>query len=76
MDEAELDEIRAHAGALRMTVAEWVRQVLRSARLQHSSGGKQRKLAVVEGAARHSFPVGGIDQMLAEINQGYDNALP
>lgn len=76
MDEAELEEIRAHAEANRMTVAEWVRQALRSARRQRSSGDRQRKLAVLESAAQHAFPVGEIDRMLAEIDQGYEQDLP
>ncbi len=76
MDEIELAEIRAHAAALRMTVAEWVRQALRSARREHSSRDRLRKLAVVEDASQHSFPAGDIDRMLAEIDQGYDEVLP
>lgn len=76
MDEAELEEIRSHADANRMTVAEWVRQALRAARRQHSSGDRQRKLAVLESATQHSFPVGDIDRMLAEIDQGYEQDLP
>jgi len=54
-----------------MTVAEWLRQVLRSARRQHGTGDPRKKLAVVRAAVGHGFPTGAVDQMLAEIDRGY-----
>jgi len=31
----------------------------------------EKKLAVIRAAAKYEFPVGDIDQMLAEIEQGH-----
>jgi hypothetical protein len=71
LDEAELREIQRVARARRMTVAEWVRQALRSARRVEPSGSVDRKLASVRAATRHSFPTGDIGQVLEEIERGY-----
>lgn len=73
MDETELREIQRVARAQKMTVAEWVRQTLRVARSREPSGDIKKKLEVVRAAARHSYPTGDIDQMIAEIEQGYGN---
>jgi len=71
LDDAELREIKQAARARRVTVAEWVRQALRTARAQAPRGDATRKLQVVRAAAAHSFPAGSIDAMLAEIESGY-----
>jgi hypothetical protein len=71
LDDAELREIQRAARARRMTVAEWVRQVLRVARRQESGGDTGTKIAVVRAAARHAFPSGDIQQVLGEIERGY-----
>ena len=71
VDEAELREIRRMARAQRMTVAEWVRQALRSARRRQPLGDAARKLAAVQDAIRHDFPTGEIGQILDEIERGY-----
>ncbi|MCU0256225.1 MAG: hypothetical protein MUF60_05750 [Vicinamibacterales bacterium] len=72
LDEAELREVQRAARARRMTVAEWVRQALRAERRRQPVGDASRKLAAVRAAARHEFPTADIDQMLAEIEQGFD----
>jgi hypothetical protein len=71
LDEAELEEIRRVAARKRMTVAEWVRQSLRSARADEPIHDVQVKLEVLERARRHTFPSGDIAHMLAEIEVGY-----
>ena len=71
LEESEFRDIQRLARAKRMTVAEWVRQVLRAARLREPRGDVDRKLGVVRAALRHSFPTGEIDQILAEIERGY-----
>jgi hypothetical protein len=63
--------IRTIAKRRRMTVAEWVRQVLRSARREEPTSNPRRKLEMLHAAARHSFPSGDIQQILAEIERGY-----
>jgi hypothetical protein len=70
LDEPELRDIQRAARRQRMTVAEWVRQALRSARRGEPEGNPRRKLEVVRAAVRHSFPTGDIDQMLADIERG------
>ena len=71
LEEREFREIRRVARAQRMTVAEWVRQALRTARRREPLGDTGKKLEVVRAASRHAFPTGDIDQILAEIEQGY-----
>lgn len=71
LDETEWREIRRTARAQRMTVAEWVRRALRSARRHEPQGDVGKKLAVVRAAARHAYPTGDIDQILAEVERGY-----
>lgn len=71
LDDAELTEIREVARRRQMTVAEWVRQTLRSARRRAPEGDAQKKLSAVRAAAANRFPSGTIDEMLAEIEHGY-----
>ena len=71
LDEDELKEIQRIARARRMTVAEWVRQALRSAGESEPLRDAARKLEAVRAAARHSFPAGDVEQMLGEIERGY-----
>ena len=76
MDEDELREIQRIARTRRMTVAEWVRQALRSAGQSEPLREASKKLEVVRAAARHSYPTGDIDQMLGEIEKGYVGQAP
>ena len=69
----EDDEYRAlqrSAREERMTVAEWVRQALRQARLSRRRS-VDRKLHALAQACRHQFPTADIDVMLEEIEKGY-----
>jgi hypothetical protein len=71
LEEQELKEIQRAARTERMTVAEWVRQALRSARREVPSRDPERKLAAIRAAARHTFPAPDIEKMLEEIERGY-----
>lgn len=71
LDEAEWREIQRIARARRMTVAEWVRQSLRAASRREPGSDTGKKLASVRAAARHAFPTGDVQGMLAEIERGY-----
>jgi hypothetical protein len=71
LHEDELREIQRIARTRRMTVAEWVRQALRSAGDSEPLREASKKLEVVRVAARHSYPTGDIEQMLGEIERGY-----
>lgn len=71
LDEEEFDEIRRAARRERLTVAEWVRQSLRAARAEGADTAPEFKLAAVREAARHSYPIGDVEQVLGEIATGY-----
>jgi hypothetical protein len=71
LEDKELQEIRRAARLARVTVADWVRSAMRAARAAAPASSADRKLAVVRAAARHDFPSGEIDSMLAEIESGY-----
>ena len=71
LDDVEFDELQAVAELDGMTTSEWVRRTLRRARLERVASDPARKLAAIRAATAHSFPTADIDQMLAEIEQGY-----
>ena len=71
LDEREHRRIQRIARRRGLTVAEWVRQVLRQAATQEPEIDAERKLAVVRRAADHAFPTADIGDMLAEIEAGY-----
>lgn len=70
-DEAELRDLRVTASRHGLTVSEWVRRTLREAGRQEPGGDLDTKLGAVRAAVRHDFPVADIDQMLDEIERGY-----
>ncbi len=76
LDEAEFDDLRDVARREGVPVSEWVRSALREARRRQPRGDVERKRRVVREAARHQFPTADIEQMLAEIEQGYPTSLP
>lgn len=59
------------ARSRRLSLAQWVRQALELARRREPMGEVGKKLEVVRAAARHDYPSGGIDAILAEIESGY-----
>ncbi len=71
LKDPEYREIQRVARSRHMSIAEWVRQALDLARRQEPQGSIGKKLEVIRGAARHQYPVGDIDSMLAEIEAGY-----
>jgi hypothetical protein len=75
LKDPEYREIQKIARSRRMSIAEWVRQALSHARRQEPVGDVSKKLAAVRAAARHNFPTADIDQMLAEIESGYNSGI-
>jgi ribbon-helix-helix CopG family protein len=71
LDDAEAREIHRLARRQRMSLSEWVRQALRNARRQEPQTDQTKKIQVIRGAVRHSYPTADIGQMLSEIEQGY-----
>ena len=72
----EMRDLRRAAKGQQLTVSEWVRQALRSARRREPGTEAGKKLDAVRAAARHSFPTGDIERMLAEIERGYLSDKP
>lgn len=71
LEDREYRELQGIARRNGMTVSEWVRSALRSAKRTEPTGSVDKKLAAIRAAAHHQFPTADIDQMLAEIEQGY-----
>ena len=67
----EYREVQRAARSRQMTIAQWVRQALESARRCQTQASVQKKLQAVQQAAKHEFPVGDIGDMLSEIERGY-----
>ena len=71
LPDQEMDEIRQLARREQVTVGEWVRRVLREARARRPVHDSKRKLEAIRRGAGYSFPTADIEQMLEEIEQGY-----
>jgi hypothetical protein len=71
VDDAELRRFQHVAERSGLTLAEWVRQTLRRAERTASTTDPDRKLEAIRRAATNQFPTADVDQMLAEIEQGY-----
>ncbi len=71
LPDREMTEIQQLAKSERLTVGEWVRQVLREARSGRPSIPPEAKLKSLRGAVKHSFPTADVEQMLREIERGY-----
>lgn len=71
LSERDFAELRRAAADDGVTMSEWVRNTLREARRRRSGGDVEQRLTAIRTAARHSFPTGDIDQMLREVEQGY-----
>ena len=76
IEESEYRRITRVAKRQGMTLAEWVRQALRTAYREEPLGDGHKKLAAVRTAAMHEYPTADIDQMLAEIASGYRSSEP
>jgi hypothetical protein len=63
-----MSEIQRFARRERVTVGEWVRRVLREARMRQPVNEPEAKLKAVRKAARYSFPTADIEQMIGEIS--------
>jgi hypothetical protein len=69
--DSEMAEIQRLARREHIAVGEWVRRTLREARSRRPLQEPQAKLKAVRAAAKYAFPAGDVEQMLAEIEQGY-----
>ncbi len=71
LSDEEYEELRLVSSSAGVTVSEWVRQALRKMRRDRSLLEADGKIDAVRAAAKHDFPTGDIDTMLAEIESGY-----
>jgi hypothetical protein len=76
LDETEFDDLREAARRQGVPVSEWVRRALREARRRQPRGDIESKRQALRKAMQYEFPAPDIDQMLAEIEQGYPKDLP
>jgi Ribbon-helix-helix protein, copG family len=72
LDDEELLEIQELARRRHQTTAAWVREALRTAR-ETAYPDPGRKLRAVREAAAHAYPAADIDEMLRDIERGYDD---
>jgi uncharacterized membrane protein len=64
----DLERYARSADAAGETLSEWVRQALRAAERERSSGDVEAKLALIRKAASYNFPAEpDIDTLLAEM---------
>jgi hypothetical protein len=71
LKDSEYREIQRAARSRHMSITEWVRQALQSARRQEPVGSMGKKLESIRIAARFEFPTGDADQLQSEIETGY-----
>jgi len=64
-------EIQRIARCEQVTVGEWVRRVLREARMRQPVNEPETKLKAVQKASQRSFPTADIERMLSDIERGY-----
>jgi hypothetical protein len=72
LKDPEYREIQRAAKSRHLSIAEWVRRALEIARRQQPTGDVAKRLAAIRAAAQLNLPPAvDIEQMLAEIEQGY-----
>ncbi len=71
LPDQEMSDIQRLARRERLPVGEWVRRALREAREQKPVNDPETKLKAVRRGAKHSFPSADMEQMLSEIERGY-----
>jgi hypothetical protein len=64
-------ELQRLAQREQVTVGEWVRRALREACVRRPIHDPATKLKVIRRSTAYSFPTADIEQMLSEIEQGY-----
>jgi hypothetical protein len=72
LPDQEMSEIQRWAKREHLTVGEWVRRTLRQARANRPVSEPEAKLKAIRRAAKYSFPTADLEQMLSEIERGYE----
>lgn len=71
LKDPEYREIQRVARSRHMSLAEWVRQALESARRQEPLGSVSKKLDSIRIAVQHEYPSGEVEDILRQIEAGY-----
>ena len=71
LPDQDMVDIQRLAKRERVTVGEWVRRALREARAGRPVIDPETKLKAVRRDAQYSFPTADLEQMLSEIERGY-----
>jgi len=66
----EMAEIQRLAREERIAVGDWVRRILREARMRKPATDAETKLVAVRKAAEFAVPTGDMEGMLRDIDQG------
>ena len=72
LPDRDMSDIQRLAKRERLTVGEWVRRALREVRTSRPVIDPETKLKSLRRAVRHSFPTADVEQMLSEIERGYE----
>ncbi len=73
LPDQELLDIQQLAQREHLAVGEWVRRALREARSRQPVIAPEVKLKSIRRAVEHSFPTADMEQMLGEIERGYQD---
>ena len=72
LPDQDMADIQRLAKRERLTVGEWVRRTLREARTSRPVIEPETKLKSVRRAVKHAFPTADVEQMLSEIERGFE----
>ena len=72
LPDQEMTDIQRLAKRERLTVGEWVRRALREARTRRPVIEPETKLKAVRRAVKYAFPTADLEQMLREVERGYE----
>jgi hypothetical protein len=75
LPDEEMADIQRLAQRDGVSVGKWVRRALDEARTRRPVNEPDAKLKAVRQSTTYSFPTSDMDQMLSEIEQGYDRSL-
>ena len=71
MEDAEYRTAKKAAAAKHLTLADYIRQIVREQARHLSVRHPEHKLSALRQALEHEFPAPDIDTMLEEIDRGY-----
>jgi hypothetical protein len=69
--DAEYREIQRLARSRRMSISDWIRQVLDFARRRGPVGSVDKKLEAIRKAVRHGYPAGDLDRIPDSDGSGH-----